>query len=722
MMTPPPLLSGGLVGRDSELAVLDDLLLADGHPPPIAVVGTAGVGKTALVVEWARRNADRFPDGVLYCDLRGFSDAPPRSAQSVLPIFLRSLGASPSPEDDPGELFRAVAARRRVLVVLDNAASVDHVHPMLASGSGVRTVVTSRHSLSGLRALAGVEVLGLAPLQTADAASLLRDASIDLTPAVTEELAERCAGLPLALRIVAEQLRVRTGDAAGLLGELAVDNSPLESLDPGRHPIQRAHRAVLVDGQPLPGRAADLRRGRTAGRPGGRGSDRRSSRPRSSGRPARLGRAGAGASGRAARRRVLSPTRPASGAGAGRHRRSAPDGGAPAAGRPSAEPDAGGAEPDATARGHRATSRRLGATACGAAAAGRRCGGLPMGRPQRAVAHPHRLRGSAHPRLRRPGAEQPDHQQRRRPGHRGVLRARGGAGRRARQCRRRAPAGSGAGDAPEPPRTVRRRPGAAASYPGTGVRERAVAPRCGDRQQPGDPGPQQRRLLRGCRAAATGDRDVGAGRGRPDHRPADHGRQPDRAPGRGRTACDGAGAGAQAAGPGPRPHRTRHRERAPGDGAGPRGRRRRRRGGTGGPHDPGHPRPPRPGGRPPALGCHGRARTGACRPRGRRRRPRRTGEGCADQAPRGFAAAAGRAALGVRGGRTAGRPTGGRALASPGGPGVGADGGREGRAALTRALCRGTALCRRSLAASASERRHRASRLPPARVTPSASP
>lgn len=233
MMTPPPLLSGGLVGRDSELAVLDDLLLADGHPPPVAVVGTAGVGKTALVVEWARRNADRFPDGVLYCDLRGFSDAPPRSAQSVLPIFLRSLGASPSPEDDPGELFRAVAARRRVLVVLDNAASVDHVHPMLASGSGVRTVVTSRHSLSGLRALAGVEVLGLAPLQTADAASLLRDASIDLTPAVTEELAERCAGLPLALRIVAEQLRVRTGDAAGLLGELAVDNSPLESLDLG---------------------------------------------------------------------------------------------------------------------------------------------------------------------------------------------------------------------------------------------------------------------------------------------------------------------------------------------------------------------------------------------------------------------------------------------------------------------------------------------------------
>lgn len=68
-------------GRAGELAALSGLLTGaatsggGGAVVISAIGGTAGVGRTALAVYWAHRVADRFPDGQLSVNLRGFSPA-----------------------------------------------------------------------------------------------------------------------------------------------------------------------------------------------------------------------------------------------------------------------------------------------------------------------------------------------------------------------------------------------------------------------------------------------------------------------------------------------------------------------------------------------------------------------------------------------------------------------------------------------------------------------
>jgi len=231
-------------GRVAELAKLDVLLTQDDAARPAAmmisaVAGTAGVGKTALVVHWAHRVGDRFPDGQLFVNLRGYDPGPPMTPEQALEEFLRALHVPaeriPAGLDARAALYRSQLYGRRVLIVLDNANSAEQVRPLLPGSPTCRTVVTSRSRLSGLIARDGASRVTLDLLPPAEAIALLGDvigaARVAAEPEATAELAGRCAYLPLALRIVAERAVTHPHTTlADLTGELAVEHDRLDLL------------------------------------------------------------------------------------------------------------------------------------------------------------------------------------------------------------------------------------------------------------------------------------------------------------------------------------------------------------------------------------------------------------------------------------------------------------------------------------------------------------
>jgi DNA-binding SARP family transcriptional activator len=205
-------------GRAGELAVLDELAEAGQTTALVAALsGIGGAGKTALALHWAHRARDRFPDGQLYVDLHGYDWSEPIAPGEVLAGFLRALGLPPDaiPEDVPRAtaLYRSLLADKQILVVLDNARDAGQVRPLLPRTAGSFTIVTSRHRLAGLVALHDARPVAVASLPAAESlrllGSMVGEARMSAEPEAAGRLVELCAGLPLALRIVAADLMSR---------------------------------------------------------------------------------------------------------------------------------------------------------------------------------------------------------------------------------------------------------------------------------------------------------------------------------------------------------------------------------------------------------------------------------------------------------------------------------------------------------------------------------
>ncbi|MFJ2030718.1 BTAD domain-containing putative transcriptional regulator [Streptosporangium sp. NPDC087985] len=234
----------GFTGRVDAIETLDETLPGDhgGAAAPVVlavITGPAGVGKTALAVHWAQRITHRFPDGQLYLNLRGYSAEPPLRPMEALTALLRALGTPPQRmPSDPAQAaahYRSLLAGRRMLVLLDNAASAEQVRPLLPGALGCLVVVTSRDRLSGLIAREGARRITLDVLTPAEArellASLLGEQRIASEPEAVAEIAELCGRLPLALRIAAAHLADRPlRRIADYAAELAEGN-PLAALE-----------------------------------------------------------------------------------------------------------------------------------------------------------------------------------------------------------------------------------------------------------------------------------------------------------------------------------------------------------------------------------------------------------------------------------------------------------------------------------------------------------
>ncbi|MFI7436183.1 ATP-binding protein [Micromonospora haikouensis] len=233
------------VGRRAALAALG-ALLAHRHRAPgtttiCLISGTAGVGKTSLAVGWAHQVADRFPDGQLYVNLRGFdATGPAASPAEVLREFLEALGVPaqrvPAGQDARSGLYRSVLTGRRVLVLLDNAGDVDQVRPLLPGSPECLVVVTSRGHLAGLVTIEGAIPLLLDPLPRREAHELLSRRlgtdRLENEPEATNRIVDAAAGLPLALAIVAGRAAVQP--ALGL-GRLADELTGSDGLDRFSH-------------------------------------------------------------------------------------------------------------------------------------------------------------------------------------------------------------------------------------------------------------------------------------------------------------------------------------------------------------------------------------------------------------------------------------------------------------------------------------------------------
>jgi tetratricopeptide (TPR) repeat protein len=247
-------------GRFPALRRLDELVASAPTVRTVVVSAIGGTGKTALAVHWAHGVAARFPDGQLYIDLRGFApDQAPLDPSEALGRFLTALGVSPSGHpttlDERATLFRSLVADRRLLLILDNAASAAQVRPLLPGSPTCATIITSRDRLAGLIARDGASPLQLDAMTESEAGDLLRgivgDTRIDADRPAAADIIDLCGRLPLAIRVVAANLALGNQRTLRDAADTLASTDRLDSLSLPDDPAASILPAFELSYQPL---------------------------------------------------------------------------------------------------------------------------------------------------------------------------------------------------------------------------------------------------------------------------------------------------------------------------------------------------------------------------------------------------------------------------------------------------------------------------------------
>jgi DNA-binding SARP family transcriptional activator/tetratricopeptide (TPR) repeat protein len=243
-------------GNEDLIATAESVLVGDHRRRAVGVVvivGKPGVGKSTLATHIGHRVADdHFPDGQLYCDLRGIRGGADGVAD-VLGRFLLALGIPgammPEELDERVELYRTLLASRRVLVVLDDVVTEQQVTPLLPGSSSCAVIITTRSRLTGVPGARRLELDVLDPSRSLELITHVIGAErVEREPEAALALIKAVGGLPLALRIIGARLAARPHwTLSSMVHRLANERRRLDELAHGDMTI-RASLSLTHDG------------------------------------------------------------------------------------------------------------------------------------------------------------------------------------------------------------------------------------------------------------------------------------------------------------------------------------------------------------------------------------------------------------------------------------------------------------------------------------------
>ena len=239
-------------GREHELARLMKALEGLSGPPGAVVAihaidGMAGIGKTTFAVRAAHQLASRFPDGQIFLRLHGHTPGQrPVSPSDALATLLLAVGVPaqhiPADMEARASLWRDRMSGKKALLVLDDATGSEHVRPLLPSGAGTLVLITSRRRLAALPEAFPLTLDTLEPEEAAQLlAGLVGRPDVRPSDSVVTELGRLCGYLPLALSLVAGQLKHHsTWSATDLAADLAAAHDRLAAMHAEEHSVAAA--------------------------------------------------------------------------------------------------------------------------------------------------------------------------------------------------------------------------------------------------------------------------------------------------------------------------------------------------------------------------------------------------------------------------------------------------------------------------------------------------